>query len=189
VVLALGKYYFPKVTRQYQRPNEALFRLQHAWTSDNFKATLTEWSTNNPTAAVIYKEDNLKKLDLLFPLIYSLLIVSNYAWGRGTSVKESRWDYLFPVLIVLMALLDYSENALHLYLLQGIDTAEQIRAATFSPWLVGFSTIVSSIKIFLFTMGSVGAIVAVIRQLSGLNRPVVNTKNCLDLPLHLFQVL
>ena len=127
---------FPRVTAKYQTANETPFRLQLAWTADNFKNVLTDWSTKNPQAAAIYKNENLK-LDLIFPLVYSFLIASAYAWGRGTSALDSRFDYRFPPLVVLMALADYSENALHLYLLWGLDNAEQIAATSFSKMLVG----------------------------------------------------
>ncbi len=181
---------FPKVTAKYQAANETPFRLQLAWTGDNFRNVLTDWSTNDPQAVAIYKVENLLELDFLFPLVYSLLIASAYAWGRGTSARDSRLDYLFPPLAVLTALLDYSENALHLYLLWGVNNAEQIAVAPFSQTLVGLSTIVSSSKFVLFAIGSAGVFVAVGRRLLRLNRaPKTASTGGMDLPLQLFEVL
>ena len=158
---------FPQVMKSYQTKDEKLVRLQRAWSADNFKQVLEEWSGNNSRAAEIYKWDNLVKLDLLFPLIYASYFAFAYAWARGVTRPASRWDYFFFLAPFCAALFDYCENGLHLYLLRGINTKEQVAGATFPDALVHLSTIFSCIKFIFFGIGSVAYIVALIKRLSG----------------------
>ena len=153
-----------QVTKRYQTSDEKWFQLQRAWSSTTFKDTLQGWSGVNPRAAEIYKWDNLIKLDLLYPLIYSIFFAFAYAWARGVERPVSGWDYFFFLAPFCAALFDYCENGLHLYLLRGIDTHEQVEAATFPDALVHISTILSYAKMLLFGIGSVAYVFAFIKR-------------------------
>jgi hypothetical protein len=156
---------FNQVTTRYQTKGERMFRLQRACSASEFKTVLEEWSRNNSRAAEIYKRDNLIKLDLLYPLIYSCYFAFAYAWARGVKTPASRWDYIFFLAPFCCALFDYCENSMHLYLLRGIDTRGQVEAANFPDALVHLSAIFSYIKFVLFGVGSVAWLVALVARL------------------------
>ena len=166
--LLFGLVLFRQVTARYETQHGALIpRLQRAWSGAAFKTVLQEWSAVNPQAAEIYKRDNLIKLDLLFPLVYSLYFAFAYAWARGVRTPESGWDYFFFLAPFCAALFDYLENGSHLYLLRGVNTREQVDAATFPDTLVHVSAVFSYIKFVLFGVSSVAYIVALLKRLRG----------------------
>ena len=159
---------FRQVTARYETQHETFIpRLQRAWSGATFKGILQEWSAVNPQAAEIYKRDNLIKLDLLFPLVYSCYFAFAYAWARGVKAPESGWDYFFFLAPFCAALFDYCENVSHLYLLRGVNTREQVDAASFPDVCVHASALFSYIKFALFGVGSVAYIVALVRRLHG----------------------
>jgi hypothetical protein len=158
-------FLFGRVTATYQTKSALIPPLQRAWRGTTFKSILQEWSANNPRAADIYKRDNLIKLDLLFPLIYSYYFAFAYAWARGVKAPESGWDYFFFLAPFCAALFDYGENASHLYLLRGVNTREQVDAANFPDALVHLSAIFSYVKFFFFGIGSVAYVVALVARL------------------------
>ncbi len=158
---------FNRVTRTYQSAGEKPFRLQLAWSGNNFRETLEDWGKNNQRAPEVYKWDNLVKLDFFFPLIYSTLFAFAYACSRATPVPVGAWDYVFFLAPFVAALFDYCENSFHLYLLRGIDTSEQIARASFPDALVHISTICSYIKLTLFGVGLVAWAVALVKRLFG----------------------
>lgn len=159
-------FLFGRVTATYQTPCEKMVRLQRARDGATFKAVLEEWGANNPQAPRIYKRDNLIKLDLLFPLIYSCYFAFAYAWARGAKTPEGWWDYLLFLAPFVAALFDYGENSMHLYLLRGIDTAGQLKDAAFPDSLVRVSALFSLVKFVLFGIGSLAYVVAAVKRLN-----------------------
>lgn len=157
---------FNLVTKTYQTPCEKMFRLQRAWDGTRFSDVLKEWSGNNERAAEIYKSDNLIKLDLLYPLIYSCYFAFAYAWARGVKSPAGWWDYLLFLAPFCAALFDYGENGMHLYLLRGINTARQVKDATFPDSLVRVSAFFSHVKFFLFIVGSLAYVIAAVKRLN-----------------------
>lgn len=156
---------FKQVTAKYETQHESLIpRLQKAWSGDEFKLVLEEWSVVNERAAEIYKRDNLIKLDLLFPLIYSSYFAFAYAWARKVKTPTGRWDYIFFLVPFCAALFDYFEDGMHLYLLRGINTREQVEAASFPDALVHLSAFFSFVKFFFLSIGSVAYIFAFFKR-------------------------
>jgi hypothetical protein len=156
---------FPRVAAEYETPGEGMVRLQRAWDGAEFKSVLQDWSANNPRAPEIYKRDNLIKLDLLFPLVYSCYFAFAYAWARGVKTPAGRWDYFLFLAPFCAALFDYFENGMHLYLLRGIDTGEQLRAAVFPDALVRLSALFTCVKFLFFGVGSVAYLVALFKRI------------------------
>jgi hypothetical protein len=156
---------FKSVTAEYETPGEGMVRLQRAWNGAEFKSVLQGWSANNPRAPEIYKRDNIIKLDLLFPLVYSFYFAFAYAWARGVKTPAGRWDYIFFLAPFCAALFDYCENGMHLYLLRGIDTGEQVSAADFPDALVRLSALFTYVKFALFGVGSVAYFVALVKRI------------------------
>ena len=157
---------FKRVTAKYQTPDEPMVpRLQRAWSGARFKQILQEWSAVNDHAAEIYKRDNLIKLDLLFPLVYSCFFAFAYAWARGVKTPANGWDYFFFLGPFCAALFDYLEDASHLYLLSGINTGAQVNSAVFPDSVVHVSTVFSYIKFFFFDIGAVAYLGALILRL------------------------
>jgi hypothetical protein len=158
-------FLFGRVTAAYQTRSALIPPLQRAWSGATFKSVLQEWGANNPRAPEIYKRDNLIKLDLLYPIIYSCFFAFAYAWARGVKAPANGWDYFFFLAPFCAALFDYGENSMHLYLLRGIDTAEQLRGATFPDALVRVSASFSLVKFVLFGVGMLAYVVALVVRL------------------------
>lgn len=156
---------FKSVAAEYETPGEGMVRLQRAWDGAEFKSVLRDWSANNPRAPEIYKRDNLIRLDLLFPLVYSCYFAFAYAWARGVKTPAGRWDYFFFLAPFCAALFDYCENGTHLYLLRGIDTGAQLNSADFPDALVRISALFTCVKFLLFGIGSVAYPVALVKRL------------------------
>lgn len=155
---------FPLVTKRYETRKSLMPRLQKAYRADNFKAILQDWSGKDERAAAIYKWDNLISLDLLFPLVYACFLAFAYASARGHERPLRWWDYLFFVAPFVVALLDYVENGLHLYLLRGVDTRAQVDAANFSAPLVLFASALSYVKALSIAVGIFAWLAALIHR-------------------------
>jgi hypothetical protein len=161
----LFSFLFGRVTAAYQTERPLIPPLQRAWSGAAFESVLQKWGANDPRAPEIYKRDNLIKLDLLFPVIYSCFFAFAYAWARGVKAPANGWDYFFFVAPFVAALFDYGENSMHLYLLRGVDTAAQLKGATFPDALVRLSASFSLVKFVLFGVGMFAYVVAFVVRL------------------------
>jgi len=156
---------FKSVAAEYETPGEGMVRLQRARDGAAFKSVLRGWGANNRRAPEIYKRDNLIKLDLFFPLVYSCYFAFAYAWARGVKTPAGLWDYFLFLAPFCAALFDYCENGTHLYLLRGIDTGEQLSAADFPDALVRLSALFTYLKFAFFGVGSFAYPVALFKRI------------------------
>jgi hypothetical protein len=122
--------------------------LQKAFTTEQFESVLTTWSKTNDNAVGIVKRENIIKLDLIFPAVYSLALALSFAALAGR--PRTRWLTVFFVAPFVAAALDWAENLTHLRLLSGIDTSAQVAAAVrdhvFDPTLVYLAASFARVK-------------------------------------------
>jgi hypothetical protein len=139
--------------------------LQMAWTPDRFRGYLEEWSGSvcspvpDTTARCVWSGEvaadgtitrtpppvadgpagfrrMTMRLDYSFPVLYGLLAVGLTSRLWGLTGRNRRWLPLAAGAGLAAVLCDMAENTLHLWLLRGVDTWDQLAAADFPAPLV-----------------------------------------------------
>jgi hypothetical protein len=159
---------FPAAAAQSGSPDNNVIDLQLASSSDQFVGVLRQWSAANPHAVGIIKEKSIVQLDFLFPLIYGLTFAFGYAWLTGRR-KPTRLDRVLFALPIVAAGFDYVENVLHLYLLRGVSTLDDVNRAAesgaFDPGLVLAASSAARVKYLLLAASVVGILGAAIGRI------------------------
>jgi hypothetical protein len=160
---------FPRATAKTGSTRNSVVDLQKAYTPEMFVEVLRGWSRSKAEAVGVMKRENIVKLDLIFPVLYALAFALSYAALSGRP-QPTPLDFVLFVAPLVAGLFDYIENGLHLYLLRGVDNAEQVeqaaRAGAFSPSLVFAASVFAHAKYVLLGVGLValaGALVQLIR--------------------------
>lgn len=143
---------FPRASAKTGSSKNNVVALQKAYTLEMFTGVLRGWSTpkteedereeNKETlrnAVGIMKRENIKKLDFIFPVIYALAFALSYAWLTGRR-QPTALDFVLFLTPFVAGLFDIIENSIHLCLLRGVNTADDvetaIKAGTFRPSLI-----------------------------------------------------
>lgn len=160
LLLVLAVVLFYRASKEYaEEKDKGGLALQFAFTAPRFKAIVRGWvdkavdgqpsgTAENPHAIQAYRRQ-LIQLDMLFPVIYACLLAFFYAWKRSEPPTTS--DLIFFALPFVAALLDWTENCLHLYLLRGVNSNADINSTQFSSVLVFISSLVSTTKYAITT--------------------------------------
>ena len=162
--------------------------LQLSWTAERFQGNLAEWS-GEPCATVPDTDapcvwpgttdaggavtrtpppiaegpEALKRLivqlDFTFPVIYTLFAIGLASRLWALAGRNRRWLPVVMTAGIVAGACDVVENSIHLWLLRGVSSWEQVAAADFSAALVFGASILAAIKYGLL-LGFVGLAVA-----------------------------
>jgi len=132
-----------------------VIKLQHSFSSRKFKEILLQWGNTFDKGIEMFKVTVIL-LDYIFPLIYASLLAFGYAFVRGIPQPDELDRYIFIIPFVA-ALLDWTENSLHLYVLRNVHCRADIVAADFSQTMVYVASICALIK-FVFALAVLLAI-------------------------------
>lgn len=122
-------------------------KLQLAFSSRKFKEILLQWGKAFDKGIEIFKITVIL-LDYIFPLIYASVLAFGYAYVRGIPQPHVLDRYIFIIPFVA-ALLDWTENSLHLYTLRNVHCRADIEATEFSPTMVCIASLCALIKFVL----------------------------------------
>ncbi len=162
--------------------------LQLSWTAERFQGNLAEWS-GEPCATVPATDapcvwpgttgaggivtrtpppitdgpEAFKRLvvqlDFTFPVLYTLFAIGLASRLWGLPGRNRRWLPAVMTAGIVAGVCDVVENSIHLWLLRGLSTWEQVAAADFSTALVFGASVFATIKYGLL-LGFVGLAVA-----------------------------
>lgn len=158
---------FPSAIRKTGSEKNRVVALQRAYTAAQFRDVLRGWSAAKDDAVGIMKRENIIKLDLIFPFVYALLFAFAYAWARGNR-EPGGLDLVLFLAPLVAGLFDLIENALHLYLLRGVNVADDVEKTAFSPALVFAASAFAHAKYALLLVSLIAIVVALVGRV--LNR-------------------
>lgn len=166
LVILFMNYLFPRASGLTGSCKNNVVDLQKAHTVERFVNVLLSWSKNSGKADAVrvMKRENIIKLDLLFPFIYALALAFSYACARGNR-EPSTLDLIIFLCPLVAGLFDLIENSIHLYLLSGVNTEEDVKAASFSPALVFTASAFARVKFVLLLVSAVAIIGAIVGRL------------------------
>jgi len=149
--------------------------LQLSWTADRFQGNLTEWSSE-PCATVPAADvpcvwpgtmaeggtitrnpppiadgpgafrSMVVRLDFTFPVLYTLFAIGLTTRMWGLVGRNRRWLPFVMTAGIIAGVCDMIENSIHLWLLRGLGTWEQVASADFSTVLVFGASVFATIK-------------------------------------------
>jgi hypothetical protein len=170
--------------------------LQLSWTAERFQGNLAEWSgepcatvpaadvpcvwpgttdaggavTRTPPPIADGPEEFKRlvvQLDFTFPVIYTLFAIGLASRLWALAGRNRRWLPVVMTAGIVAGVCDVVENSIHLWLLRGLSTWEQVAAADFSTALVFGASVFATIKYGLL-LGFIGLAVArLITRLAG----------------------
>lgn len=170
--IALSLYFatvlFPAAARCSGSSENRVVDLQRARSRHDFIAVLEQWSTSRPDAVGVMKRHSIVALDFVFPVVYAAAFAFTLAWLSGRR-DPTTTELLFFIAPLAAALLDYVENNLHLHLLAGIDTLDDVRAAEaaggFSATSIALASLFAHLKYALLGISLLGVFVVGIQRL------------------------
>lgn len=162
--------------------------LQLSWTAERFQGNLAEWSgepcatapgANAPcvwpgttgTDGIVTRtplpiadgpeafKRLVVQLDFTFPVIYTMFVIGLASRLWALAGRNRRWLPVVMTAGIVAGVCDVVENSIHLWLLRGMSTWEQVAAADFSTALVLGASAFATIKYGLL-LGFVGLAVA-----------------------------
>ena len=162
--------------------------LQLSWTAERFQGNLAEWSgepcetvpgTDSPCVwpgttdadgfftrtppPIADGPEAFKRLvvqlDFTFPVIYTLFVIGLASRLWALAGRHRRWLPVVMTAGIVAGVCDVMENSIHLWLLRGMSTWEQVAAADFSTALVFGASAFATIKYGLL-LGFIGLAVA-----------------------------
>jgi len=128
LVILYAVVLYPAVSVRSGSATNRITDLQNAASAEAFIGALRRWSASNPQAVGILKRDNLIRLDSSFPVVYGFFLALGYAWASGQRPPTRATLVRFGAPL-LAAAFDYGENALHLFLLRGVETLDDVNRA------------------------------------------------------------
>lgn len=177
--------------------------LQLSWTADTFQGNLAEWSskpcTTTPAAdapcvwpgtmegdgtitripqpiaegPVAFKR-MVVSLDFTFPVLYTLFAIGLTTRMWGLMGRSRRWLPVAMTAGLTAGVFDMIENSIHLWLLRGLGTWEQVASADFSTLLVFGASVFAAIKYGLLlgfiALAVAGPIVSLADRSRGIRR-------------------
>ena len=161
---------FPRASAKTGSDKNNVVDLQKAYTPEMFAGVLRGWSTagGKDDAVGIMKRENIIKLDLIFPIVYALAFALSYAALSGRR-QPTALDFVLFVTPFVAGLFDLIENSIHLCLLRGVNTADDVEAAVkagaFRPSLVFAASAFAHAKYLLLLVSLVALAWVVIQRL------------------------
>ena len=166
---------FPWASAKTGSRQNRVVDLQKAYTVEMFTGVLRGWSTpktkeedtqeNRETlrnAVGIMKRKNIRNFDLAFPVVYALALALSYASLSGRR-EPTALDFVLFLTPFVAGLFDLVENGIHLYLLSGVNTADDVEAAVkagkFSPSLVFAASAFAHAKYLLLAVSLVSVVI------------------------------
>ena len=159
---------FPRASAKTGSSKNRVVALQKAYTVEMFTSALRDWSTPKTeeekreenkealrNAVGTMKRENIEKLDFIFPVAYALAFALSYAWLSGRR-QPTALDFALFLTPFVAALFDFIEDGIHLRLLSGVNTADDVeaaaRAGAFNPSLVFAASAFAHAKYVLLTV-------------------------------------
>lgn len=174
---------FPRASAKTGSKKNDVRALQMAYTPEMFVGVLRGWGTpkteeeargeNRETlrnAVGTMKRKNIRNLDIAFPFVYALALGFAYAWLSGRR-QPTALDFVLFLTPFVAGLFDLIENAIHLYLLSGVNTADDVDAAVnakkFKPSLVFAASAFAHAKYLLLLVSAAAVLWAACQWLRG----------------------
>ncbi|UCG12915.1 MAG: hypothetical protein JSU72_21035, partial [Deltaproteobacteria bacterium] len=130
--LLFSLYLFPTDADNFRARGEpAHAKIQREYQKDEFIAIVEQWGkhTGSVQSAVQHYQAHLLKLDIAFPVVYVIFLLSAIACLTNAPQKgPSRWTLALFLLPVAGGIFDLAENYMHITMLQGARTAEDLHA-------------------------------------------------------------